>query len=127
MLQAWSGSSRNALEKGLDEILDFLVLLHPHVNGDFLEDALFWGSEQSPLHSRVTEFRVFLSIEKDGKNALLENHGVLFEKGCDSRHGSRPKRSLLVLVQKNDQKFLGGFDMVDVAKTDDGLSLLIPG
>lgn len=107
MFKARTGGSSNRFEESLDEIPDFWVTFSPHGDGNFLEDVLFWGGGKNPLHSGVTEFRVFVFVKEDWENAFLERFGVFLQKSGDSRHGGGSDGSLLVVVEEDGKQFLG--------------------
>jgi len=122
--QAWSGSSAQALEQSLNEVLDFRVLFSPEGDSDFLEDAFFWGSKEDPFDGSVPKFRILMSVVEDGEEFVMESFSVILQQRLKSRHGSRSDRSVVVVVLKDSQQFLGSWEKVDIAESDHSLGLL---
>lgn len=125
--QAWSGSSAQALQQSLDEVLDFGVSLSPEGDGDFLEDVLFRGSKKDPFDSSVPQLGVFMSIVEDGEEFVVERLSVFLQQRLKSRHGGGSDRSVVALVLKDSQQFLGSWEKVDVSESDDSGGLVFEG
>lgn len=117
------GSVSQAAEEGDDKVLDVGIGFSPHVDGSLLEERFLLGVQQSP-HQRVSpDFRVLLTIKKDGEKVVAEGKSVFLKEGLKSSHGGITNSAFLVLVLNNVDKNMSGSWEVDIPERNDGLGL----
>lgn len=117
------GAVGQALEKSENEVLHIWIWFSPHVNGSLLEERFLVGIVQSPHQSVSPDFRVLLTIVKDGEKVVADGKLIFLKKGLETSHGGITDSAVLVLVLNNIQKNVGGRWVVDVLESNDGLGL----